>query len=217
MEIVSYHKEKSEDELLPYPLRFLIIGASGSGKTNLLMNLIYNEAGISFKKLYVLSKSIQQPIYVKLREYYKNVEKKLKNTKAYFFDDCDDLPSLDECYPNSLIVFDDCLLGKQDKIKDYFIRGRHKNLSCVYLSQSYGKVDRQVIRNNVNFICIFKQNNHYAKSIYNDFVGSDMSFGQFMQICTLCWDEPYGFLSINMTKKPHQGKYMFKLEDEIMT
>ena len=211
MEIVSYYEEKFEDKILPQPLRCLIIGSSGSGKTNLLTNFIYNEGGITFKKLYVLSKSIHQPVYIKLKEYYNKIEEKLKTTIAYFFTNCDDLPSLDECYPNSLIVFDDCLMGKQDKIKDYFIRSRHKNISCIYLSQCFVKVDRQVIRNNINFICIFKQNSHYTKSIYNEFVGGDMTFKQFMQICTRCWKKPYGFLSINIVN----GKYMENLKNEI--
>ena len=213
MKIEVYHRENPESKLLPQPIRCLIIGPSGCGKTNLLLNLIYNKEGVSFKKLYILSKSIEQPAYVKLKQYYENVEEHLDSDIIHFFKNCDDLPSLDDCVPNSLIVFDDCLMEKQEKIKDYFIRGRHKNLSCIYLSQSYGRVDMQVIRNNVNFICVFKQNKHYTKSIYDDFVGADMSFNEFMKICKRCWNEPYGFLSINMMG---QGKYMFQLQEEII-
>jgi len=212
MDIVPYHQETIENNLLPHPIRCLIVGSSGSGKTNLLLNFIYNKDGIIFKNLYVFSKSIEQPAYVELRQRYSDAEKKLKKTITQFYSNCEDLPSLEQCKPNSLVVFDDCIMEKQDDIKQYFIRGRHKKLSCVYLSQSYGRVDMQVIRNNVNMLCVFKQNKHYTKRIYDDFVGSDMSISDFEKMCKLCWDEPFGFISINMTKKPHSGKYMFKLK-----
>jgi SAM-dependent methyltransferase len=216
MDIVPYYRETIEDNLLPQPLRCLIVGSSGCGKTNLLLNFIYNRNGLLFRNLYVFSKSIEQPAYAELREKYVDAEKKLNRTIAYFFSNCDDLPPLDGCKKDSLVVFDDCLMENQDVIKDYFIRGRHRKLSCVYLSQSYGRVDMQVIRNNVNLLCVFRQNKYYTKRIYDDFVGADMSFGEFEKMCEKCWSESYGFLTINMNKKPHNGKYMFKLKDVLV-
>ena len=213
MDVYVYYKEEKNSQLLPCPIRALIVGSSGCGKTNLLINLIHQEKGIKFKHLYVFSKSIEQTAYSKLREHYEKIENISGKKIANFFAHCEDLTPLDECPENSLVVFDDCLMEEQSKIKDYFIRGRHKKISCVYLSQSYGKVDMQVIRNNVNFLCIFSQNKHYTKRIYQDFVGSDMNLEQFEEICKACGDFPHGFLTINMMKK--QGKYMFMLKREI--
>lgn len=165
-----------------------------------------------FKNLYVFSRSIEQPAYVELRKHYTNVEKKVNTRLAYFFSTCEDLIPLDDCKPNSLVVFDDCITDEQSKIKEYFTRGRHKNVSCVYLSQSYGRVDMQVIRNNVNLLCVFSQNRHYTKRIYDDFVGSDMTYDAFRSVCKKCWDVEHGFIVIDTTLKLHQGKYkcMFK-------
>ena len=51
---------------------------------------------------------------------------------AYFFNNSEDLISVEECEPNSLVVFDDCVnIRQQQIIKDYFDRGRHKNISCI--------------------------------------------------------------------------------------
>ena len=212
MEIVVYHKVKDNNQLLPNPLRCLIVGSSGCGKTNLLLNLIYNAQGIPFKNLYLFSRSIDQTAYITLRDCYEKIEKKLGKKIAYFFSNCEDLVSVDECSPNSLVVFDDCLMEEQNKIKDYFIRGRHKQISCVYLSQSYGRVDMQMIRNNVNMLCLFSQNKHYTIRIYDDFVGSDMIYSKFDKLCKHCWSTPFGFITINTTKKAHEGKYRCMLK-----
>jgi hypothetical protein len=100
-----------------------------------------------------------------------------------------------------LVVFDDCVnIRQQETIKDYFVRGHHKNISCVYLTQFYMKVDSQLIRNNINFLCIFKQSLKHIKNIFDEYdVGSDFTFKNFKEICTLCWNDKYGFLTINTT------------------
>lgn len=207
MDITVYNTEENNSDLIPKPSRALLVGSSGSGKTNLLLNLILKENGIDFDYLFVFSKSIEQKAYSDLRTAYEEIEEKHNKKIAYFFNNCEDLIPLDECPEDSLVVFDDCLMDKQDKIKEYFIRSRHKNISCVYLTQSFTKVDLQVIRNNVNFICVFKQNESYTKRIYQEFVSSDMSLEQFQKFCKDCWSIPHGFITIDMTKTPHNGKY----------
>ena len=54
-----------------------------------------------------------------------------------------------------LVIFDDYVCEKnQNKIIDYFIQGRHKNCSVVYLSQSFYKTPRD-IRLNCSHYCVF--------------------------------------------------------------
>jgi type IV secretory pathway VirB4 component len=149
-------KEKVNKGFLPLPVKCLIVGTSGCGKSTLLYNLMLQRWGISFHYLYIFSKSMEQCVYQDLKKLYAQLSKKKGEEIAYFFNSCEELISLDDCEPNSLVVFDDCVnIQQQHIIKDYFVRGRHKNISCVYLTQSYTKVDRQLIRNNINFLCIF--------------------------------------------------------------
>ena len=55
-----------------------------------------------------------------------------------------------------IIIFDDCVCEKnQRKIVDYFIQGRHKNCSVIYLSQSFYKTPRD-IRLNCSHYCIYE-------------------------------------------------------------
>lgn len=216
MDIQVYCKENPRIGLLPHPLRCLIVGTSGSGKTNLLLNFIYKKRCVPFTNLYICSRSMTQPAYIELKEHFANIEKELGDKVAHFYSNPEELVSLEECKPKSLVVFDDCLMENQQKIKDYFIRGRHKKVSCVYLSQSYGKVDMQVIRNNINVLCMFSQNGHYTKRVYDDVVGSDMTLDQFKNLCKTCWSEPHGFLTIDVTKKMHAGKYRMMLKEPLM-
>ena len=54
-----------------------------------------------------------------------------------------------------IIIFDDYVCEKnQREIVDYFIQGRHKNCSIIYLSQSFYKTPRD-IRLNCSHYCIY--------------------------------------------------------------
>lgn len=196
----------------PKIMRAIIVGPSNCGKTTLLMNFIYKD-WLIHEYLYIFSKSLNQPLYIELLERYSALERELGKKVCFSFNKCDDMVPVDECYPDSLVVFDDCLLEKQHEIKNYFTRGRHKNISCIYLSQCYNLVDRQVIRNNVNMVFIFRQNKHYLKNIYDDFVGSDMTLAQFSQLCNQCWDKTHGFLMMDLSKKRDFGKYQCQLNE----
>ena len=156
------------------------MGASGCGKTTLLYNLLIKNWGIPFQYLYISSKSLEQHIYQELKAEYEKLSAVEDAEIAYFFNSCEELISVDECEPNSLVVFADCVnLQQQHVIKDYFVRGSHKNISCIYLTQSYTKVDRQLIRNNIKFLCIFNQSLKYTRDIYNEYAGSDFTFERF--------------------------------------
>ncbi|KAL1489067.1 hypothetical protein ABEB36_014012 [Hypothenemus hampei] len=66
--------------------------------------------------LKVINKSMEQPIYKKLAEIFEGID----DIERHFFDNCDDIITVDECKSNSLVIFDDCLLEKQSTIKEYF-------------------------------------------------------------------------------------------------
>ena len=98
-------------------------------------------------------------------------------------------------------MFDDCVnIQQQHIIKDYFSRGRPRNISTIYLTQCYNKVDVQLIGSNTKFLCVFEQIPKYLKAIHTDIVGSDFTLNEFKSICESCWKEEYGFLAIDLTK-----------------
>jgi hypothetical protein len=54
-----------------------------------------------------------------------------------------------------------------------------------YLGQTYSKIPKQlVMRDKVNFLFIFWQDNTNLRHIYVEFVGGDFSFDDFSSICS---------------------------------
>jgi hypothetical protein len=112
----------------------------------------------------------------------------------------------------NLMIFDDLQLEKQNKCETYYIRGRHSNVDCFYLAQNYFKLPRQTIRENANFICLFPQDLKNVNHIYNDHVSTDMEINEFKNLCKTAWDQPHGFLAIDLTSKKYNGKYRCGLD-----
>jgi len=94
--------------------------------------------GYSFPTFIHFSKSLEQHIYQELKAEYEKLSAVEDAEIAYFFNSCEELISFDECEPNNLVVFADCVnVQQQQIIKDYFFRGRHTNICCVHLTVLY--------------------------------------------------------------------------------
>ena len=65
LDSITNENNKEQNEKGPYipdhPCRFLIIGGSGSGKTNALLNLINQQGDID--KIYLYAKDLNEPKY----------------------------------------------------------------------------------------------------------------------------------------------------------
>ena len=155
------HENKIEHNLnWPYipdhPYRILIIGDSGSGKTNALLNLINNQPDID--KIYLYAKDPYETKY----QYLINKREKVgldhfDDPKAFmeYSNDIQDVYKNIEDYNSIkkrkvLIVFDDMIADTINNKKlnpvvtELFIRGRKLNISIVFIMQSYFKVPKDV-------------------------------------------------------------------------
>ena len=136
--------------------RTLIIGGSGSGKTNTLLNLINEQKGID--KMYLYAKDLSESKYkylIKNREY--TGTKHINNPKAFieYSNTMDDVyKNIDDYNPSIkrkiLVVFDDMIADImtnktfQSIMKELFIRCRKLNISLVFITQSYFSVPKDV-------------------------------------------------------------------------
>lgn len=203
-------KFRRHGALLPNNIRCITCGTSGSGKTNILLSLLESPNGLRFENVYIYSKSLFQPKY----QYLKVMLSNIKGIGLYMFSSNESVISLENVKPNSIFIFDDVVCGKQDNIRSYFCMGRHKNVDCFYLSQSYAHIPKHLIRENANFIILFKQDDMNLKHIFSDYgVSVDMSFERFKELCVKCWSEKYGFLVMDTERSINDGKYRMKFDN----
>jgi len=64
--------------------------------------------------------------------------------------------------------------------------GRHADVDCFYLCQTYTKISKHLIRDNANLLILFKQDDINLKHVYNDHVNIDMSYEDFCDLCCKC-------------------------------
>ena len=129
--------------------------------------------------------------------------------KVEYFEEAADVPDPSELDKNdkNLLIFDDLILSKQNKIEDYYTRGRHSNVDCIYLSQNYFKLPRQTIRENANLFILFPQDLKNRNHIYNDHVSEDMDKEEFKTLCNAAWKGSHNFLTIDLSSPPESGKF----------
>lgn len=196
-------KSSRHGSLLPNSIRCIISGPSNAGKTNLMLSLLFNQNGVRFENVYVYSKSLYQPKYQLLETVLNNV----KGVKYFPYKESDEIMDPAKANIDSVFIFDDVACDKQEKIRDYFCMGRHKCVESFYLCQTYTRIPKHLIRDNANFLVLFKQDDTNLHHIYNDHVGTDMTFEQFKLLCSECWKEKYGFLVIDKDSDIRNGRY----------
>lgn len=204
--------EKRHNELFPNNLRCIIAGPSGCGKTNVLISLIQDSNGLKFEHVYIYSKTLDQEKY----RYLNELLKPIKGLGFYTFSSSDNVLDSSQMGKNSIVVFDDVLTDRginRTIVQNIFTLGRHRCIDVIYLVQSYTKLDKHLIRDNCNFVILFRQDDMNLKHVYNDFgVNSDMQFNDFREFCLNCWREPYGFACISLEHPLKSGRYRKNFE-----
>jgi hypothetical protein len=125
--------------------------------------------------------------------------------------------SPEEASYNSVFIFDDVMCDQQQKMREFFSMGRHKQIDCFYLCQSYAKVPKHLIRDNTNFIILFKQDELNLKHVYDDHVSPDITFEEFKKVCRMCWEKKYDFLTIDKTRDLQNGRFRIGFDRFIET
>ena len=214
--ITSTHHRPIPDN----PCRIFIIGGSGSGKRNALLNLINEQSDID--KIYLYAKDLNKPKYEYLIKNHKNTGIKHLNDPNAFIEcsnTTDDVyESINDYNPTRkrkiLIIFDDTIteIKKNKKfeaiIKELFIRCRKLNVLFAFITQSYFRVPKDV-RQNLPHYLIMKINNR--KELQNIAINhsADIDYKDFMNIYRECTREPYSFLRIDTTL-PASGPLRFR-------
>ena len=202
---------------LPSTSRILIAGPSGSGKSIIANNLILKL--LKWDKIYMISKTIDQPKQKKLIEKLEELQTKIRKESAdpdyklvFASNQLKDLPKVDDLNKHfrHLIVIDDMITEKNQKeVIDVFVRGRHKNISVIYISQLYFKTPRE-IRLNCNVFVITNVANQKEIALLNQELATDLSKEEFKAVYNAATAGQYDFLLIDTTQKKLPLKYRRK-------
>ena len=188
----------------------MIIGGSGSGKTNALLNLINEQNDID--KIYLYARDLNEPKYKILIKKRKDAGIKHLNDPNAFIE-CSN--TMDDVYENIhdynssrkrkiLIVFDDMIADImtnkkfQTIIIELFVRCRKLNISLVFITQSYFSVPKDVKLNSTHYLIIKINNRIELKNIGIDH-SADIDYNDFIKICRKCTKKPFNSLAIDTT------------------
>ncbi|GBN14801.1 hypothetical protein AVEN_109794-1 [Araneus ventricosus] len=121
---------------------------------------------------------------------------------------------LDPTFKN-VVVFDDCMTDKDQKsIEDFFIRGRKKNASIIYLSQSYYRTPI-VIRRNCNYLIFFNLQQREIQQIIREIDGS-LTKEEFSRLYKKCMQQPYDFFMLDLVNPAlrYRKKYFIPINKD---
>ena len=190
----------------------LLLGVPGSGKTNLLYQLMKSRHLLNkcFDKIYLFQPSesrisMRDKLFDQLPEDQKFEELTLENLESV-----KDRLNDEE---NSAILFDDMGAYLKDNdvkklLKELMMNRRHLHVSLFFLAQTYHSVDKEVRRLFSNLF-IFKVTKDTLKSVFEEIVEGKKNNAD--EIVSLVYDKPYQYLFINVN-----SQRCFKMFDEII-
>ena len=185
----------------------MIIGGSGSGKANTLLNLINEQNDID--KIYLYARDLNKPKYKVLIKKRKDAGIKNLNDPSAFIEYSN---TMDDVYENIndynpsrkrkiLITFDDMIAHNttnkifQAIIKELFIRCRKLNISLIFITQSYFSAPKDVRLNSTHYLIMkINKKRELQKIAINH--SADLGYQNFIKIYRELTKEPYNLLTI---------------------
>ena len=203
--------------------------------TNLILNII-NE----YDKIYIYSPSLRQDLHQKLIQCFSNyipihiirnilieevvdgVIEELVNNKDFdkcdteieTFDNIEELKYTQEYEDVVIIILDDLneIEMNDPRVQAVFKRSRHNNLSIFINSQDYYELPKKTIRANWNIYLILKPINFRdVQKLFQDKASMDLTLNEYIYPTSICWNEKYQPLTIDMTEDKFCGCYRLGL------
>jgi hypothetical protein len=203
-----------------HPFRMLVIGPSGCGKSNVVVNLLIEY--LNFDRIYVYARDLEEDKYKMLMEFFELMDEKINKkltkrgraaqdsdmwTTATFTQVSSDEDIIDTNSLNpdnrNLVVFDDLVsLGRknQHKVVDLFIRGRKRNCSLIYISQTFFEIPKS-IRLQANYVILFQINDARELQELRKTLATRVSTQDFRDMYAEIVNTPYQFMFIDSCAK----------------
>jgi len=135
--------------------RIALIGGSGVGKTNILLELLHRKNG-AFYEVIIFTSNPDEPLLRQLKEDMEGIQ---------IYTDIKDVPELNtfdtkDAKKEKLIVFDDFItLNKKDmkKVEQYAIASRKFGFTSLYMLQNYTSCPKLIMRQ-IEYFILFRLN-----------------------------------------------------------
>jgi hypothetical protein len=207
--VTSYHNPKFKDTQIDIPARIGVIAPSGSGKTQWLLNFVAKSSE-TFGHIIVVYKS-SEPLYEFLRD-------KIGSKNITFYTKLTDLPNPNDLNMGKkqiLLIFDDQVAEKnQQKIEEYFLRGRKVGggISMCYLSQNFFQIPT-LIRRQFNYVIILKlSGTKDMKAIIQNYsLGLDAN--EIVKLYKDATKEKFNFLKIAVEERDDNKRFSHNFTD----
>ena len=184
-----------------WPFRMAFLGPSGCGKTTALLKLITADL-FAFDTLGLFSPTLDQPTY---SAFIEKIEPAIEADVVVLGENSEEIvdpDSLNEDLQN-LLVFDDFVSDREakKKIADLYQRGRHKNASTIFLTQSFTGPDSALphtVRENMNYLVLFGGvSKEKLQVIWRQFANRVCDFETLLREYRNATKERYGYLVID--------------------
>lgn len=193
--------------------RCYIVGASGSGKTNLMLNLLTRPGYYLnyFDRVFVIS-----PTALSLDMSYKTLEKetKYKNGEDLLFLPCEqkalqsilDVQEEENKKAKTLVILDDIVsygsFVRSNELLQFAVMSRHYNISLFILSQAFHLIPKS-IRLNMSSIVYFRGADIETETLCEQYTPGGFKKKQFKALVEQATEEPYSFLFIDLNTPMH--------------
>ena len=186
--------------------RIALIGGSGAGKTNVLMEFLHRKEG-AFYEIIIFTSNGDEPLLRQLKSDIPEVE---------IYTDIHDVPDLKsfdstDASHEKLIVFDDFIaLSKKDlkKIEEYAIASRKYGFTSMYMLQNYTSCPKVIMRQIEYFILFRLNDNVTINNIIKNHNIDQIPKDRFMQMYLNATDQPRDFFLLDV-KNPNK-KYRYR-------
>ena len=103
---------------------------------------------------------------------------------------------------------------KDNRVQALLKRSRNNNISVFIISQDYYELPKITIRANSDIFHLFKPINYKdVQNLFQDKAIMDMTNDEFKILCSICWQNKYHPLTIDMSKDICEGKYRKNLDE----
>ena len=212
----KYFNPHFNETQISIPARIGVIAPSGTGKTQWLLNYIHKSQN-TFGHIIIVYKA-SEPLYEFLRD-------KIGSKNITFYTKLTDLPNpidLNMGNKQILLVFDDQVAEKnQNKIEEYFIRGRKigGGITMCYLSQSFFSIPT-LIRRQFNYVIILKLSGKRDLNLILSNYALGIDVDQIIDLYKNATKDKFSFLKIDIENRDDNRKFshnfidFYKIENE---